>query len=213
MPEMMKRVLSLVFIVTAFLLCLETETNAQNIQGRLGIGVRGGFSVLSQDVATDTEGETGPVISGNITYGLTNILSIGLNVEWEKHEIKDKPTGFSFGDENTISVLPFAEIRSTGLGGNRNLLPYASFGLGININSFSESSRVASVEIEPKNTLALKIGVGADYFVTPNFALNAEAGYKLNSGEVDFKSGGFTFGTDDNEISTFSLLFGLRYYL
>ncbi|HLG30905.1 MAG TPA: outer membrane beta-barrel protein [Candidatus Brocadiales bacterium] len=210
---MIKRVLSLVFILTAFLFCLETETNAQNIQGRLGIGVRGGFSVLSQDLAADTEGKIGPIISGNITYGLTNIFSVGLNVEWEKHKVNDKPTGFNFGDENTISVLPFAEIRSTGLGGNRNLLPYAFFGLGININSFSESSDVAPVEIEPENTLALKIGVGADYFVTPNLALNAEAGYKLNSGDVDFKIGGFTLGTDDNEISTFSLLFGLRYYL
>lgn len=195
----------ILFIIIAFLLGLTTKTNAEDIQGRWGVGIRGGFSTLTQDVATDTEGRSGPVISGNIIYGLTNILSLGLNVEWERHEIKDKPSGFNFGDQTTFSILPFAEIRSAGLGGNKDLSPYASFGLGVNLNSFSESGDVSALgeKIEPENSFALKIGAGVDYFVTPNFALNAEAGWKLNSGDVDFKIG----ETDDNKISAFSILY------
>ncbi|MFQ5781409.1 MAG: hypothetical protein ACE5HN_11570, partial [Nitrospiria bacterium] len=46
------------------------------------------------------------------------------------------------------------------------------------INSFRESSDLLSicsqpcVEIDPEDTIALKISWGIDYFVTPNLAVN-----------------------------------------
>lgn len=211
-----------VLISTAlFFICLTPEAGAQNIQGKMGIGIRGGAAFLTQDIAEVTEGETGPIISGNIFYGLTDTVSLGLIVEWERHKVEDTTPGFpafNLGDETTISLLPTVELRAAGLGA---FSPYGSFGIGLNINSFNESSELAAFcapvtcTIEPENTFALKVSGGADYFVTPNLALNAEIGWKLNSGDADVIVCFLGFcdaATVDNKVSVLTTLFGLRYY-
>lgn len=199
-----------VFISTAlFFTCLVPEAGAQNVQGKWGIGIRGGATFLSQDVAEDVEGKTGPIVSGNILYGISDILSIGFNAEWERHGVE--VIGVDLGDATTVSLIPFAEWHAVGLGA---LSPYFSLGLGFNINSFSRSDfgKLAFTKLDPKNTLALKIGGGADYFATRNLALNAEVGWKANSGEADACSPFVGCGTDDWKMSAISVLLGLRYY-
>lgn len=189
--------------------------DAQNTQGKWGVGIRGGGSFLTQDIAESTEGEAGPIISGNIIYGVTNSVSVGLNVEWETHNVE--VLDFDIGDTTTVSILPFVELRAT----NGSFVPYASLGAGININSFDLGNDIvagciilvgSACELEPENTFALKVGVGADYFLTPTLALNVEGGWKLNSGDVDLEVGGVPVATDDFDVSAVSLLFGLRAY-
>ena len=189
--------------------CFANEAHAQDTQGKWGIGIRGGMAFLSQDVAEETKGKEGPIVSGNILYGLTNTLSVGLNAEWEKHRVE--AVGQEFGDATTVSVIPFAEFHALGLGA---FSPYLSLGLGLNLNSFSRNSfgNLAFTKVDPKETISIKAGGGADYFATRNLALNAEVGWKGNPSKVDVCGPSIGCGTDDWKMSVFSVLLGLRYY-
>ncbi len=198
-----------------FFLGVIPAAEAQNIQGKWGLGFRGGASFLTQDPLVGVEGDAGPIVSGNIVYGLTKVVALGFNVEWETHGTE--LLGVDFGRTTTVSLLPFVEFR----GINGQFVPYGVLGAGININSFDESDEFvtgciivfgAPCDVEPENTFALKVGAGADYFVTPTLVVNTELGWKLNSGDADSEIGGITVGTDDFDVSAFSLLFGVRAY-
>ncbi len=178
---------------------------AQDTQGKWSFGLRGGISVYTQDIASGVDGDAGPIVSGVVTYGVSNVLSIGFNTEWETHDIDDL-----FGDANTVSLLPFIELRKS----FGQFTPYAFAGAGININWFAEDQilKSANIKIEPENTFAFKGGVGADYFFTPSWALNTELGWKLNDGQAKVKVSGNKIGKDDFNASAFSALVGIRYY-
>ncbi|MFQ5780744.1 MAG: hypothetical protein ACE5HN_08170 [Nitrospiria bacterium] len=155
------------------------------------------------------------IVSANVLYSLSEIFSLGLNVEWEEHRVEKILNSLDIGDATTISLIPFAQFRIPGLNG---VSPYASFGIGLNINSFRDSSDIRSIcsqpcSIDPENTFALKISWGIDYFVTPNVTLNPEFGWKLNDGDFDARGSvtGFEPPTD-NKNNVFNMLIGIRYY-
>lgn len=209
------------YFFTLFIL-LGEEANAQNaaqsLNGRLMVGIRGGPSFLTESICSScgVDGETGPIVSGNIMYGVSENILLGVSIEWEDHDFST--SGTTFGDATTVSVMPTAEIHVPPAKG---LSPYLTLGLGINFNSFSGNSTLnnaclfvfgSSCTISPDNTLALKIGGGLDYFINPNFSLNAEAAWKLNSGKMTVSVAGVGSEQDDYHSDVFTLLFGLRYY-
>lgn len=197
------------FVSVVFSLFAAAPAAAQEIRGKWGVGVRGGMAFLSQDVAQDTQGDSGPMVSGQLLHGVNETLSVGVDVAWESHTVK--AVGVEFGEATTISAIPFAEFRADGLGA---LAPYLSLGLGFNFNSFDRNSfgKRAFTKFDPKDTLALRFAGGADYFVTRSLALNAEAAWKGNAGKVDVCSPFIGCGTDDWKMSAFSVLLGLRLY-
>jgi outer membrane protein W len=171
---------------------------------------------LVQKLSDNTEGEVGPIINGTISYGLTNRVLAGLHLEWEEHSIPNRSSDFIYGEETTFSVIPTIEFHPRG---GRPFSPYGLLGVGINLNSFRESNALnalcPSCKMEPKNTLALKGGVGFDYFVTSNLAYNGELGIKMNDGTSDISGNipGFTPGVAaDNQACVLSLIFGVRYF-
>ncbi len=201
-----------------FFLGVIPAADAQNVQGKWGFGIRAGASFLTQDIAEDVffpgvtlEGNTGPLVSGNISYGLHENFSAGLNLEWETHSTDLTFLGidlFSVGDTQTISIMPFVEARAP-MG---SFVPYGTLGIGVNINSFDEDDIIAPTKVDPDSTFALKIGGGADYFLSNAFALNAELGWKLNKGDATITEPGFPDLTGDFNTSTFSFIAGIRYY-
>lgn len=204
---MTKAIKTLFFITALFFIFFTAQAGAQNIKGKSGVGIRGGASLLSQDIAVGLEGKTGPLISVNILYGNTDILSTGLDIQWERHKLE--VIGEDIGEASNVSLIPFVELRAARIG---NLTPYASLGIGVNINSISVD-HIPQTTFAVETTFAVKFEGGADYFVTQNLALNAEIGWKLNSGEVNAcNSLTGDCVTDDWKISAFNALFGLRYY-
>jgi len=205
------RVAGTVLMTAALFLISMSAAFAQNtsIKGRWGLGVRGGVGVVTQDLADSVQGDLGPIVSGNIMYALEDSLLLGLNVEWETHQIN--VSSADLGDSTTISLLPFVELRGARMA---NITPYLSLGVGVNLNSFDLSSTGSAVfsKLDPPTTVALKIATGADFFITQNAALNAEIGWKYNSGDVDACSPFIGCGTDDWNLSVFSALLGLRYF-
>ncbi len=191
--------------------------DAQNVQGKWGFGIRAGGSFLTQDIAEDVaivgdtlEGDAGPLVSGTISYGLHKNFSAGLNVEWEKHSTDLSFLGLDIGvgDTQTISIMPFVEARAP-MG---SFVPYGTLGIGVNINSFDEDAILAPVEDKPDNTFALKVGAGADYFFSEEFALNGEFGWKLNKGDATITDPCCPDETGDFNTSAFSFIAGIRYY-
>jgi opacity protein-like surface antigen len=198
-----------------FMVAFTTLAQAEVGEG-WGVGLRAGGSVFTQDVADDTQGDIGPVVSGNILYRFSQIASAGLNVEWENHGFDT--SGADLGDINTISLMPFAEFH---LPLTNSLSPYGFLGVGVNINSVSESDVFqnacistfgSSCDFETDTTIAFKVGAGVDFFITEALALNAEIGWKMNEGDVDIKAAGTTVASDDFQGSVFQFLLGLRYF-
>lgn len=250
--------------VALFCALVAQPVQAREFEGHLGVGVRGGVGVLTQDIdETLRRGKEG-VVGAQVLYGLTDhfkwggdladffllgpdhharSLLVGLNVEWENHNLKENGTGFNYGQATTISVLPIAELHVTGFSA---LSPYFFLGVGLNLNSFTESTDLRALaacnpppppppptpvptptptekprqaasaggslcEISPKNTVAVKLGGGLDYFVTPHLALNAEMGWKWNAYTV--RSRGLPVAHLNRlKTSNASFLLGLRYH-
>ncbi|MFI5305561.1 MAG: outer membrane beta-barrel protein [Nitrospiria bacterium] len=202
--------------LTLFLMSLNSIAFAEGLEERWGIGLRLGPSFLVEKLSDKTEGETGLIINGTISYGLTNKVLAGLHVEWEEHTIKDRSSDFIYGEETTVSIIPTIELHPRG---GSPFSPYGLLGVGINLNSFRASNDLnascAPCNVEPKNTLAVKGGVGIDYFMTPNLVYNGELDLKMNDGTSDLSGNipGFTSGTSsDNSACVLSLIFGARYY-
>jgi hypothetical protein len=202
--------------LTLFLMSLNSMAMEEGLEGRWGVGFRLGPSFLVERLSDKTEGDPGLIINGNILYGLTDKLLAGLHVEWEKHTIKERFSDLIYGEESAVSIIPTIEFH---LRRGSPFSPYGSLGVGINMNSFRGSSDLNALcgpcQIEPRNTLALKGGVGIDYFVTPNLAYNGELDLKMNDGSSDITGNvpGFTSGASaDNSACVLSLTFGVRYF-
>ena len=205
---------------------IDQEAGAEEEVGRWAVGLRGGGAFLSQelDLPGNFKGKTGPIVSGGVLYEVNDLFSLGFDVEWEKHRVK--ALGFDVGDETTFSLIPTVAWHGFGPG---RFSPYSAFGLGLNINSFHRSSppQISFIDnvVTPEdvislaglnfskvaNTLAVKIGFGADYFLTRHLAANAEVGWKLNEGEIDVcTASGCRSGRWNASVAT--ALLGIRYY-
>jgi opacity protein-like surface antigen len=225
-----------VWILSAFPGAVEAG-DLQTQRGPLGIGVRGGLAVLTQDIEADVKSGRDALVGAQIFYGMgeanlsgvthemadffflgsgrrTYPVWVGLDLNWEDHKLKDRVTGSTFGSTRTITLLPYAELHAKGA--DSSFSPYILFGLGLNLNRFSESAELANrcapvpCSLSPKTSVAVKIGAGADYPLSPNWAFNAEAGWKFNSASVNAE--GLTNPEIDRlRTSHFSLLVGLRY--
>jgi outer membrane protein len=88
------------------------------------------------------------------------------------------------------------------------IIPYANMSFGVNVNSFGESSAISGTTISPSNTFAWRLGWGADYMLTKQFALNTEMAYKRNDGHATI--GGQR--VDDWNASSFGFLFGAKLF-
>ena len=211
-------------ILSLFLTCPFSTAGAETFNGKWEQGARFGPSFLTQDLADQTVGYLGPMVNYNISYGLSDQILVGLNLEWEKHQVKDRSSGFYFGDESTLSIMPTIEYHVIGASIQQQLINYSPYilgGIGVNINSFTESDNLntscapITCKISPKNTLALKVGWGIDFFITSNLALNGEMDLKLNSGIADISGSylGYASTTSaDNRVSVLSFLLGARYF-
>ena len=205
------RIARVILMIVALFFVSVSVAIAQNtnLEGRWGVGLRAGASMLTQDIASGVDGDLGPIVSGNVMYALENFLLLGFNVEWETHAVNINSIGV--GDATTISVIPFIEFRAAEM---ETISPYVSFGMGVNFNLFdlNDFGSAAFNKFDPPTTVALKAGIGADYFFTQNMALNAEAGWKYNSDKIYACINFVGCGKADWKMSGASILLGIRYF-
>jgi opacity protein-like surface antigen len=175
--------------------------------GKWVLGMRAGFAPVTQTVSEvpgfSTSTDVGSLVNFQAMYSLNRWLLVGMMLEWERHGFdRERPSFRDLGHQDTVSVLPTVEVRPIKFG---PISPYANMSFGVNVNSFGENS---STRISPSNTFAWRLGWGADYMVTNQFALNAEMAYKRNDGHATVDGSRI----NDWNASSFGFLFGAKLF-
>jgi opacity protein-like surface antigen len=171
--------------------------------GKVMLGMRAGFAPLTQSLTDNTSTDVGSLVNFQAMYSLNKWLLAGIMLEWERHSINVERPSIDLGHQDTVSVLPTVEVRPVRFG---PVVPYANMSFGVNVNSFGENT---NAQISPSNNFAWRLGWGADYMLTKQFALNAEMAYKRNDGHATI--GGVL--VNDWDASSFGFLFGIKLFL
>ena len=167
--------------------------------GKVMLGMRAGFAPLTQSLNPGISTDVGSLVNFQGMYSLNRWLLVGMMLEWERHSMSLEGSGTDFGHQDTVSVLPTVEVRPVKFG---PVIPYANMSFGVNVNSSSENA------VSPSNNFAWRLGWGADYMLTKQFALNTEMAYKRNDGHATV--GGFQ--VNDWNASSFGFLFGAKLF-
>ncbi len=184
-------------------LAQDSKDNFGGIEpGKWVLGMRAGFAPLTQQLSGNTSTDVGSLVNFQAMYSLNKWLLVGMMLEWERHSIDQERPQRDLGHQDTVSVLPTVELRPANFG---SLSPYVNMGFGVNVNSFGENT---GTRISPSNTFAWRLGWGADYMITKQFALNTEMAYKRNDGHATVNG----FRNDDWNASSFGFLFGVKMY-
>jgi outer membrane protein len=175
--------------------------------GKVVLGMRAGFAPLTQSLTDEFRSSTdvGPLVNFQAMYSLNKWLLVGMMLEWERHGVDQERPFRDLGHQDTVSVLPTVEVRPVRFG---PIIPYANMSFGVNVNSFGESSDISGTTISPSNTFAWRLGWGADYMLTKQFALNTEMAYKNNDGHATIDG----VRVNDWNASSFGFLFGAKLF-
>jgi outer membrane protein len=173
--------------------------------GKVVLGMRAGFAPLTQSLNSGISTDVGSLVNFEAMYSLNKWLLVGMMLEWERHGMSDKESGTDLGHQDTVSVLPTVEVRPVRFG---PVIPYANMSFGVNVNSFGESSEIRGNTISPSNNFAWRLGWGADYMLTKQFALNTEMAYKRNDGHATINGD----RVNDWNASSFGFLFGAKMF-
>ena len=175
--------------------------------GKVVLGMRAGFAPLTQSLTDEFRSSTdvGPLVNFQAMYSLNKWLLAGMMLEWERHGVDQERPFRDLGHQDTVSVLPTVEVRPVRFG---PVIPYANMSFGVNVNSFGESSAISGTTISPSNTFAWRLGWGADYMITKQFALNTEMAYKRNDGHATIDGS----RVNDWNASSFGFLFGAKLF-
>ena len=173
--------------------------------GKWVLGMRAGFAPLTQSLTANSSTDVGSLVNFQAMYSLNKWLLAGMMLEWERHGVSVERPSIDLGHQDTVSVLPTVEVRPFKFG---PIIPYANMSFGVNVNSFGESSAISGTTISPSNTFAWRLGWGADYMLTKQFALNTEMAYKRNDGHATINGQ----RVDDWNASSFGFLLGAKLF-
>lgn len=170
--------------------------------GKWVLGMRAGFAPLTQSLTANSSTDVGSLVNFQAMYSLNKWLLAGMMLEWERHGVSVERPSIDLGHQDTVSVLPTMEVRPVRFG---PIIPYVNMSFGVNVNSFGENS---GNQISPSNTFAWRLGWGADYMLTKQFALNTEMAYKRNDGHATVNGS----RNNDWNASSFGFLFGAKLF-
>lgn len=199
-----------VAVVVMTMLCGIPSQATDFAQKPWAIKLNVGLSALTQDIASSTSGSMGPTIGLDFAYAVSKAFSVGFDTSWETHTATS--SGIDLGDIDTFSLMPKVECRFVQ---TNKFIAYGAFALGMNINIFSVSSAVQAVApgivLTPSNSFAVKPSLGVAYFVSDAWALDANLGWKWNSGSFSNNRVVVTTG-NDFDASAFQLAVGAGYH-
>lgn len=168
--------------------------------------LRVGGAFFSEDLDSSPFGK---MINGQVFYNIGgprgqmgHDWNMGFNVDYEHHELKGTKA-----ELEVVTVMPFVEFRTR----YDHWAPYFTTGVGMNFSAVTNEP--SGIDVDAKNSLALKFGIGADWFITDHIALNTEAAWKLNRPDLKGSvAGSSTIGSGHANASVVQAMVGLRYY-
>jgi outer membrane protein len=183
----MKRIFLIIFAVS---LLFSNTAMAESIAGKFGITARGGAGYFLNSEFTDAsvaywgvdktiKGGPGWTGGGGLMYGITDNLSVDFDIIYGQVDVTGTSSGGTdqvFGEGKTVDFSFGAQWR---FAPKRTFVPYAGAGVDFLINSFSfnDAYSTPGETLNADNTYGGHLNIGADYFVTPKIALNAEFRY------------------------------------
>lgn len=196
----MKKLVVLACLAAAFTLASGTAM-AESIKGRLGVTGKLGFQVPADNDAEFGWGknhtDTGFVGGGGLLYGLDSNLA-------GEFDISHSSFDSDFGD---FSVTDFSlGLQYRFRGPDRRLVPYLGAGVDLLVSDYDPYD---GANLDVDTTVGAHVSGGADYFITRELALSAEAKFVL-APDTDIKYQGAHTG--DFDPSSFSGTLGVRYF-
>jgi outer membrane protein len=221
----------IVLFATAALLLLAGTAIADSIAGKVGITARGGASYIfnsewSDEIApyaTELDKDIKPDIGwtggGGIMYGINDNLAVTFDVIYLQTDLQASSV---YGEEYEIGTGKTVDFA---LGAQWRFMPKSAFvpyiGAGVDVmwNDLSLNDELEtmigesglSLEVDP--TYGAHLSVGADFFITPNIALNAEIrGLYSSKGDVNLKYGSTEVAIAEYNPSNISGFVGIRFF-
>jgi len=210
----------IVLLATAVLFLFATTAMANSIDGKFGITARGGISSISNsewtygaggDIGTDI-GWTG---GGGIMYGITDNVAVTFDVIYLQADLKGDCPGLGtiVTAGKTIDFAVGAQWRFMP---KSLFVPYVEVGVDAMWNKLETTNEFQATlglyGVEVGRTYGGHLSVGADYFFTPNIALNAEIRglYSTKSDITTDVDGGYKLG--EYNPSNISGFIGIRFF-
>ena len=196
----------LLLLVMVLVTCVASVGYAQELSKRFDIGISGG-GVFPKDSEIDTAG----YIGGNIAYGVNEYIAIGGEAGYTKW--KDEENSIHYGDVTAVPLLADLYLRYPIDMGEKKLVPYGVGGIGVVFWDYEESSLLKdnNISVNMGSKLGVKLGAGADFFLTNNIAINLEGSYLWSDANMTVSAFGTTASATIDTDSWF-LTGGLKYY-
>jgi len=222
-----------VLVATAVLFLLAGTAMADSIEGKVGVTVRGGAtSYIFKSELTDrgmefngydkyVKADIGWTAGGGIMYGITENLAVTFDVNYLQNKLKvanaSSEIGFCTG--KTVDFALGAQWRFIP---KSSFVPYIGAGLDVLWNNvdisqdFRDALFTPNANLDVATTYGGHLSLGADYFITPNIALNAEIrGLYSTLGDVRFKDASSLY--NDNVVARYnpsnvSGFLGIRFF-
>lgn len=223
----------MILAATVGLMLFAGSALADSIVGRLGLTARGGASYVFDSEFTsaatgsgllggldkDIEADVGWTGGGGIMYGITNNLSVYFDINYLQTKLKMSGVGGTWKEEfGTGKTVDFALGAQWRFMLSKAFVPYIGAGLDFLWNdidtNISPSAWAPGTSFDVDDTFGTHLSVGADYFFTPNIAINAEIRGLLSSkGDTTYKYPGDTsFTAAKYNPSNISGFIGIRYF-
>lgn len=185
--------------------------------GRFGIGLRSDF--ILPGISSHGKGLSSGV---EIYYKLSKHVALQLTGGRFRHSVERDPAGWNQG---SLTGMPVQLSLQGCWPITPRIIPYVSAGGGIRFNSFSVDADLTSAwnqvgfEIEEKidNGVGWHFGIGSDFYLLKNIALNGEIRYSFFSAGGDWsikeKNSGVSASgeVESCRLDFFSAGLGLRY--
>jgi outer membrane protein OmpA-like peptidoglycan-associated protein/opacity protein-like surface antigen len=178
------------FITFALLALATPFVSAQNIDGKWGLGIRGGGNLWINDY---NQRKVGPGVELLLRYGVSRRASIGLVAGYEVLKSGQNPA-YQAG-------FPFPYVKAEALTGSlvawyhfapgSKVAPYAYAGVGGLFYKRKGSGGVPfpANETGYKSSIHIPFGLGFDAFVSKTVAFNLDAGFRVLDEHTDYRVG------------------------
>lgn len=152
------------------------EESAQDF-GREGLYI-GGSGVYAIEAwrgnPEDNNVENTAGLNGYLGYRVNEFASLEIHIEWVNNFLNDNP-GQLGGVTSSVRTKVYAT--------QSRLQPYATVGAGILATTINKSNNIEGIN-KAQSDWAFRFGGGIDFYLTENWALNAEATYLWTVGDV-----------------------------
>ena len=167
----MKKIVWLVALAAMVFAAGSAEAYDAQLQ-KWTIGFNGSYVSPSESDADDTG-----YFGGSLAYDLSDYVAIGIESGYMKWS--QDANGQDYGDITSIPLLGTLVIKNPMPFQDTTVVPYGIFGLGVIFYDFDESSALSNnnISVEDDSGLGIKAGVGLDYYLTENAAINLEISY------------------------------------